>query len=120
MIAKHAFPAAMAVFLISLLSSCSMTRPVASNPVSRSNENTVKKADKQPRFLEEISATPASPGGKTEVRAEKTTTRPRQESDISLYMNRGTNVEKASALQFKYAVLLNTEVEELTDTRLLG
>lgn len=40
-------------------------------------------------------------------------------SDINAYLSRNSTIEKASALQLKYAVLLNTEVEALMDAQLL-
>lgn len=40
-------------------------------------------------------------------------------TDANRYFNRGAVVEKATSLHFKYAVLLNTEVELLVDNTLL-
>ena len=40
-------------------------------------------------------------------------------STTDIYMNKTSSVEKASAIQLKYAVLLNTEVEQLVNARLL-
>ena len=76
-------------------------------------------AKKDLRFLDDISVAPeGSVTNKVDKRGSRSESGT-QSSDISLYMNRSSNVEKASALQFKYAVLLNTEVEMLDDTRLL-
>lgn len=72
---------------------------------------------KNVKFLDDIAVTP---GGST-VKNEGTTTSSANgpKSDIELYTSKSSSVEKASPLQLKYSVLLNTEVEDLENTRLL-
>jgi len=79
--------------------------------------NNVSATDnKEVKFLDDISVEPAS-GNSTRVAADKASGR---KGDINNYLNnRSTSVEKASDIQLKYAILLNTEVELLQDNRLL-
>jgi lipoprotein Spr len=73
--------------------------------------------NKEVRFLDDISVDPES-SNNAKVVAGKTSGR--QSAGINNYPNsRSSSVEKASDIQLKYAVLLNTEVELLQDNRLL-
>ena len=112
---------------ITLLTSCSMTRPAASAsapvtaPKATPSRTSRPESGKELRFLNQISTEPKT--NTTSVQTihstsgrESSTAAP---SDISLYMNRSTNLEQASSLQFKYAVLLDTEVEQLDNVALL-
>ena len=112
-----------ALSLILLLTSCSAVKLTSNTQVATAAPRTTtqaKPANKDLRFLDDISVAPEATVAKpASPYTQHTTPAREQQSDISLYMNRGSNVEKASALQFKYAVLLNTEVEQLEDTRLL-
>ncbi|MET0634778.1 MAG: NlpC/P60 family protein [Chitinophagaceae bacterium] len=116
-----------ALSLIILLASCSAVKmsntSANSNPSRRAvtETYTTKKetGSKDLRFLDDISVAPEGSVTSKASRNSKSSGPAESNSDISLYMNRSSNVEKASPLQFKYAVLLNTEVEELVDTKLL-
>ncbi len=118
------FPAFVAVVL---LASCSTTRKGSASVYGSGTPATQQTAKgstaRQLRFLDEIAVEPAGSTTTSKGSGRRETAPPDSragQSDISLYMNRGTNVEKASSLQFKYAVLLNTEVEQLDDLRLIG
>ncbi|RYY63015.1 MAG: hypothetical protein EOO05_00595 [Chitinophagaceae bacterium] len=117
-----------ALSLIFLLASCATLKqapgrashPTPGNAVAETYTAKKEPAKKDLRFLDDISVAPeGTVTSNTSSRTSRNAGPSASASDISLYMNRSSNVEKASALQFKYAVLLNTEVEDLDDTRLL-
>jgi lipoprotein Spr len=81
---------------------------------------TIPANNKQVKFLDDISVEsgPSSTNAVTAV-SHKTTSGKQQSSLGNAYLNRSASVEKASELQLKYAILLNTEVELLEDNVLL-
>ena len=101
---------------LALLASCTTMRPVNSAsgkqqvaPVQSSSTGDIK-------FLDDISVNPSG----TVTNASAVTTKPNpNKSVIDLYTSKSSSVEKASPVQLKYSILLNTDVEELEDTRLL-
>lgn len=104
------------------MASCSSVKPLNysnSKQVgasSSTSKNVSSSGNKEVRFLDDIAVEPAS--SNTKVVARKTSGR--QSAGINNYHNnRSSSVEKASEIQLKYAVLLNTEVELLQDNRLL-
>lgn len=118
-----------ALAVIVLLASCSSLKPVGftSNkqtvapaavnevPVSQANKNEIK-------FLENIAVDPQA----TIMEHQAVTTSKKSDaakgkpaSDIEAYLNRGPSIENASPLQLKYALLLNTDVEQLDNLDLL-
>lgn len=106
------------VFIVTL-ASCSTMRPI--NSTAPKQQNTVAQTPasattKDVKFLDDISVDAGSPAPKTTATKASGSA---STSDIDLYKNNKGAVEKASPLQLKYAVLLNTEVEDLQDTRLL-
>ncbi len=114
-----------ALFIIVTLASCSSMKPLnfsnskqvdaspAMTKTATSNDN------KEVKFLDDISVEPAS--SDTRVVAANKTSSGKQLAigTNNNYLNRSSSVEKASDLQLKYAVLLNTEVELLQDNALL-
>lgn len=104
------------------MASCSSVKPLNySNSkqvdASSSMSKNVSSGNKEVRFLDDISVDPES-SDNAKVVAGKTSGR--QSAGINNYHNnRSSSVEKASDIQLKYAVLLNTEVELLQDNRLL-
>lgn len=112
-----------ALFTIVTMASCSSVKPLnysnskqvdASSSMSK---NVSSSGNKEVRFLDDISVDPES-SDNAKVDAGKTSGR--QSAGINNYHNnRSSSVEKASDIQLKYAVLLNTEVELLQDNRLL-
>ena len=112
-----------ALFTIVTMASCSSMKPLNytnSKQVDASpsmSKNVPSTDNKEVKFLDDISVEPAS-SNKTKVVAGKTSGR--QSAGINNYLNnRSASVEKASDIQLKYAILLNTEVEQLQDNRLL-
>jgi cell wall-associated NlpC family hydrolase len=123
-----------ALFMIVALSGCSSLKPVGSannnNHVgsTRSAASTAKNTNtnKEVRFLEDISVS-ANPAV-DKMESSKVTVTPKKDHTIEKktvssrtnYPERSSSVEKATALQLKYSILLNIEVELLTDNALLG
>lgn len=112
-----------ALGIVFLMSSCSSLRPVNRAPVAGSQATTARVSNQSdPRFLDDISVEPQ--GSVVKVKKESTparknTTPTSGGSDVNRYLNRSASAENASAVQLKYAVLLNTEVEHLVDKQLL-
>lgn len=122
-----------------LLASCSSIKPLnftsskqvmtASATAEPSSKSTVKTSS--PKFIEEIAVTPAA---NTEARKEQAGREARPEETVktrgfsieetapapapSVFGDRSSAVEKASSVQLKYSILLDTEVEQLTNTNL--
>lgn len=111
-----------ALFTLVTMAGCSSMKPLnytnSKQVDATAMSNNVSATDnKEVKFLDDISVEPAS-GNSTRVAADKTSGR--KSGDINNYLNnRSTSVEKASDIQLKYAILLNTEVELLEDNRLL-
>jgi len=111
-----------ALFTIVTMAGCSSMKPLnytnSKQVDAASMSNNVPSTDnKEVKFLDDISVEPAS-ANNTKVVVGKTSGR--QSAGINNYLNnRSASVEKASEIQLKYAILLNTEVEQLLDNRLL-
>lgn len=90
---------------------------------STSQVNSPSQDKKDIKFLDDISV--SQEASVVKVKKENTTAKKSNSassnstSDVNRYLNRGTAVEKATPIQLKYAVLLNTEVEHLVDNQLL-
>ena len=109
------------LLIVGLLASCASMKPTANKQVASpapvrtapANNN----ARKEIKFLDGISVAPESSvtkkagGGNNATSAET--------SGVDAYLNRTSSLEKASDLQLKYAILLNTEVEQVQDNFLL-
>lgn len=117
-----------ALGVLACLTGCSSLRPInssISSPVKGSGGTpapTNNTAKKDVRFLDDISV--ESDASVVKIKntapARKTTgTQAAASADVNRYLNRNSSVEKATALHFKYAVLLNTDVEDLVDNTLL-
>jgi len=110
-----------ALLIIAALSSCSSMKPLSSgkNQVATPVATTTTHKSNDPRFLDDISVTAAPRDKNNNLSLEKenkdysTTT-----STERIYSEKRT-VGKASALEIKYAALLNTDVELLADNQLL-
>jgi cell wall-associated NlpC family hydrolase len=133
---KQVFPA---VAIIFLLASCSSIKPLnfTSNKqvmtASVANPETPSKPgnkNNQPRFIESIAVTPETAASvPAEVKEEKKEVKETVQSrglkveetapNPGIFGDRSSAIEKASALQLKYSVLLNTEVEQLQNQVLL-
>jgi cell wall-associated NlpC family hydrolase len=124
-----------------LLASCSSLKPlnftsnkqVMSSPAAAepSSKSIAKNAG--PKFIDDISVTPAAAAVEVNEQSKKQTkTSARPEETVktrgfsieettpapapSIFGDRSSAIEKASTVQLKYAVLLNTEVEQLSNT----
>jgi lipoprotein Spr len=118
-----------ALGIIVWLSSCSSMRPVnnkLSSPLRQSSaaqSSNAAEANKDIKFLDDISLEQDA----SVVRVKKENTSARKPSGTqsapastgNRFLNRTASVEKASPVQLKYAVLLNTEVEHISDLKLL-
>ncbi len=116
---KKIFPAS--VIVISMASCSSMkpvnttyNRPVSSYAAASKPASTHKEV----KFLDDI-AVESGPSSVNTVNAPSKTSSGKQASSANSFLSRTASVEKASELQLKYAILLNTEVELLQDNLLL-
>ena len=113
-----------AIAVVATMASCSSMKPMNSSlvrhtapsrevakPVPTTDNNSVK-------FLDDIAVEPASSVNTVRTASIKTSTG-KQSGSVNNYLSRTASVEKASDLQLKYAILLNTEVELLQDNVLL-
>ncbi len=106
------------------LVSCSSMKPLnftSNKPVESSpavNRTPVQNNKKEVKFLDDISVEAETSSHKKTVAAETPVVK-QSTADANNYLNRVSNLEKASNLQLKYAILLNTEVELLQDNSLL-
>ena len=106
---------------VGLLAGCASMKPATANkqvvtpaPVKTAPANS--NAKKDIKFLDDISVAPESTVTKKAGNGDKTTA---TGTPMDAYLNRSSSLEKASDLQLKYAILLNTEVEQLQDNYLL-
>ena len=102
-----------------LLTSCkSLQRLGARDTSTGKNTATAKKKERNIEFIDEkalnTSKAPATKNTTTTKKAAKTIYSP--PTDVALT---NFNIENASALQFKYAIMLDASIEKLTDTLLL-
>lgn len=114
---------AVAVILCLLMSSCKSLQRLGARDNSVHNNRTTaanasKSKNRQIAFIDDIAVStgkaPAPKATAAEKKEHKTTyTAP---TDIVLS---NFNIEKASKLQFKYAIMLDASIEKLTDTLLL-
>lgn len=111
------------LFILVTMASCSSMKPLNFKnskqvDASPAAAKAVAGGKKQVKFLDDITAEPAS--SDTRVAGNNKTSSGKQLAiGNTSYLTRSSSVEKASELQLKYAVLLNTEVELLQDNRLL-
>lgn len=111
------------LLIICALSSCSTIKPVNSGknqvatPVRTSNNSNNKGNDI--KFLDDISVSQKASGESDAAEPAKIASVSPNKERTTEKRSPGSSVEKASALQLKYAVLLNTDVEMLEDNKLL-
>lgn len=120
-----------AFVFVAFLSSCSTFKPL--NFTSSKQVVTVAAPVARTKFIEDITVTPPSTVDKTQVKPEvpvtqatrgasfvETPAEKEEASEISqLLASRNVEVEAASSVQLKYAVLLGTDVESLPTKALL-
>lgn len=115
-----------AIAIVITLASCSSMKPVnntykrpVSNQQQVTKQNATAQADREVKFLEEISVESGTTNVNTPNYATIKTASGKQSGPSNSYLNRTSSVEKASDLHLKYAILLNTEVELIQDNQLL-
>jgi hypothetical protein len=121
-----------ALIIIAVLTGCSGLKPlnsgnsqVIATPVTTPAKTSGQ--DNELKFLDDISVTarPAAEKEPTDLRKESLTsseviTESKSVTSNNTGLSHAASVEKVSALQMKYAVLLNTDVELLQNDALLG
>jgi hypothetical protein len=138
---KQIFPA---VLIIVLFASCSSLKPlnftsnkqvVSTSAAASENSPRQNTTKNEVKFIDEIAMTPqtAGPAADTKTDNPVVTVEPKKETVATrgftieetagptpgFFGDRSAALEHASAIQLKYAVLLNTEVEMLQNTNLL-
>ena len=123
-----------AISVIVLLGSCSSLRPLnftSSRQLAEASSIPPTAKNAEVKFIDNISVIPQKDIPITEEKIntkeavarsfsiEETSPKEEQKTITEMMANRSYVVEKASALQLKYAVLLNTEVEQLQNNALL-
>jgi lipoprotein Spr len=111
-----------ALFVMIILASCSSMKPTHTSIVADARpastpSKTRPSAAKEVKFLDDISV--ETNGSTAKVSGPHKSVSGRQSTTSSSVLTSGVSVEKASELQLKYAVLLNTEVEMLENNNLL-
>ena len=108
-----------AIAIIILLGSCSTLKPLnfISNqqPVSASATS----ANTPVKFIDEINVTAEPADNKKETAAKKTTVKEESNRANNVALHRADESENVSALQLKYAGLLNTSADQLQNKALL-
>jgi len=122
-----------ALLLVLVLSSCSVFKQLNLSGKQQGIAATAAPVP-QSKFIEDITVTPQSTIDKTEVKVVPKETAPSHDMNkeetpavakeeptqaINFFSKSSAEVENASAVQLKYAVLLNTEVEYLPNKALL-
>lgn len=127
-----------AIAVVLFLSSCSAFKSLGLSKNDRQSNTVAAPASSQSKFIDDISITPQNTTDRTEVRTVPKITpathdrnneeiitasvkeEPKPQSQQSNFVTtRSAEVESANAVQLKYAVLLNTEVEYLPNKALL-
>jgi len=115
------------VLVMVTLVSCSSMKPLnnandrqAMSSASPTSKQQVQNSNnkKDPKFLNDISVEPENASTRKTVTSGNNGSK-ESSADVNSYLNRSSSLEKASNLQLKYAILLNTEVEQLHDNALL-
>jgi len=112
----------MGLLMIVLLAGCSSMKLTNANkqvsyPATTKASPGNNSSKKEIKFLDGISMAPESSVTKKAGSADKGIAG--ESSDVNAYLNRSSSLEKASDIQLKYAILLNTEVEQVQDNFLL-
>ncbi len=110
------------LLIIGTLASCSSMKPVSYNNNRQASPNAMPVAsnnNKEVKFLDDITVETAPASNKKSTSADKAVSGGPNSEVNSFYLNKSSSLEKASELHLKYAILLNTEVEQLQDNPLL-
>src|SRR5260221_5328006 len=98
------------ILVLFFASGCSGTKETSSAAKKNTAASHAKVVNKNPKFLDDISVTPES--SNPPVKANRENTKGNKESN---YYPHSPGAEGATPLQLKYALLLNTEVEEINN-----
>ena len=106
---------AVTIFLVS----CTSLKPLSTTPGKQTSTQNNSDNKKEVKFLDISSSDEASLEAK-EVKKERHTsgTQSVKSDDIISHVSKPVEIEKASSLQIKYALLLNTEVEQIQNMQL--
>jgi cell wall-associated NlpC family hydrolase len=105
------------ILVVCLFSSCSTFKPAASKPASASATSTQSNGNVQ--FISNISIKPDSREDRTHSSIATANT-DASATKTSGYPDRSGTIENFPALQFKYAILENCSVEDLSNPKLLA
>lgn len=108
-----------AIAIIVVFTSCSSMRPVNSSAKPASADKTVSAPGKV-QFLNDISTESAPPVLKYEAPKSQSSSKASASNNHRYFSASSAAVESASAVQLKYAILLDTEVENLAGNQLLN
>jgi cell wall-associated NlpC family hydrolase len=109
-----------ALFTIVSMASCSSMKPLnLTNTRQVDGSNNPKTNPRDVKFLDDITVDASS--GPNNTTSKSITGKQAVSSNTNNYnyLNRKSSLETASPVQLKYAILLNTEVEQLEDNNLL-
>jgi cell wall-associated NlpC family hydrolase len=106
-----------AIAIIILLSSCSTLKPL--NFISNQQSASTAPANTPVKFIDDINVTAKSAETKKETEVKKTTLKEESKQSNDLTLRRTGESENISALQLKYARLLNTNADQLENKALL-
>ena len=106
-----------AVIIIILLGSCSTLKPL--NFISNQQTTSPTAANTPVKFIDDINVTAQSADAKKEVEAKKTTLKENSKQSNNVTLRSFNESENVSALQLKYARLLNTSADQLQNKELL-
>ncbi len=110
-----------ALFVLFTMASCSSLKPLNSKQVAASPSTSTNRTAnaKEVKFLDDISVDSESAVVRKKGNTSGKASAKESTTNVSTYLNRSASLEKASPVQLKYAILLNTEVELLQDNLLL-
>lgn len=102
-----------------LATGCSSLKQIGNSPSKNPEKSTASKS-KDVKFLDDISATPSKTkvDNKTPVKELPHDNSSKKSVGTDFTNYNSTAIESASALQIKYAILLNTEVEEVKNIKI--
>jgi hypothetical protein len=110
-----------AIAIIFLLGSCSTLKPLNFISNNQPASVSVAPANKPVKFIDEIAVSAQSADTKKEIKKDIRETAVKEESkqNNEILTHRSREAENVSALQLKYAELLNTNAEQLQNKALL-
>ncbi len=113
------------LWLCFFVCSCKSLQRISSRDTSTKNTTDVHKQRSNIRFLDDVAITNRSNSGQIEEPQNNRSARTKKQMPEVVYAPptdvtaTGYNIESATGLQFKYAILLDASVEKLTNTSLL-